>query len=239
MRDDPGLYSYVLEEDGCLKLYFDPRGVQSVMWRDDPNALALDYTRTMMASLLLQPAPRDVLVVGLGGGSLSKFCYRHLPEARITSLEIDAGILARRRQFCIPPDDARFRVIHADAAEYLQGEEDIADILLLDGYDADGLPPALTSESFYRLCRQALRPGGVLAANLWHDSAQLGPCLRRLGAGFGREVKRVLADDGDNDVAFALRDGDWPGAACLAARCEEWQARVGLDFSVAARVLAA
>ena len=49
---------------------------------DEPDALVTAYTRKMMAFLLFNPAPKRIAMVGLGGGSLAKFCYRNLPKPR-------------------------------------------------------------------------------------------------------------------------------------------------------------
>jgi len=73
---------------------------------DDPDALCLAYTRKMMAFLLFNSGPRRMLQLGLGGGSLAKFCYRHLPDALITVLEIDSHVLALREEFRVPLDDS-------------------------------------------------------------------------------------------------------------------------------------
>ncbi|MDB5973798.1 MAG: transferase spermidine synthase, partial [Nevskia sp.] len=126
-------------------LEFIPGNVQSVMRLSRPSALLLDYTRAMMCFALFVPRPRHILMVGLGGGSLAKFCYRHFPQARITVVELRADVIALREQFCVPPDDGRFQVVHGDAAAYLAGAPDSVDVLVVDGFDESGLPPALGS----------------------------------------------------------------------------------------------
>src|SRR5689334_22221343 len=65
---------YIIEEDGERRLHFSRASVQSVMSLQDPNALLAAYTRKMMAFLLYNPEPAHILMVGLGGGSLTKFC---------------------------------------------------------------------------------------------------------------------------------------------------------------------
>src|SRR5258708_38074937 len=66
-------------------LHFDLDTVQSAMRLDDPEKLSLRYTRKMMAFLLFNRAPARILLLGLGGGSLAKFCYRRLPRAALTA----------------------------------------------------------------------------------------------------------------------------------------------------------
>lgn len=39
--------------------------------------------------LLMVQKPAHLLMIGLGGGSLTKFCHHHLPETRITVVDIN------------------------------------------------------------------------------------------------------------------------------------------------------
>ena len=75
---------YILETSSHRCLYFTPSNVQSVMSLHEPDALITAYTRKMMAFLLFNPAPKRITMVGLGGGSLAKFCHRNLQQAQIT-----------------------------------------------------------------------------------------------------------------------------------------------------------
>jgi hypothetical protein len=81
---------FVYADERTVALHFDISAIQSRMRRDDPYRLDLDYTRAMMGFLLFRPDPRSILAIGLGGGSLPKYCYRHLPSADITVVEIRA-----------------------------------------------------------------------------------------------------------------------------------------------------
>ena len=106
---------------------------------DEPDALIAAYTRKMMAFLLFNPAPKRITMVGLGGGSLAKFCYRNLPEAQITVVEIDARVVALRDEFCIPADDERLRIVCEDGAHYISQRSDPIDVLLVDAFDPIGV----------------------------------------------------------------------------------------------------
>jgi spermidine synthase len=186
-------------------LEFAPGDVQSEMRLSKPGALMLAYSRAMMCFALFVPRPRHILMVGLGGGSLAKFCYRHFPHARITVVELRADVIALREQFCVPPDDARFTVVHADAAGYLAGAADSVDVLVVDGFDAAGLPPALGSSRFYADCRRALRHGGVLVANIFSYDPHYPAMLGRLRLMFGGQVCWLDKVAGNNRILFAVK----------------------------------
>ena len=71
----------ILDTSSERCLYFTQANLQSVMSLDEPDALIAAYTRKMMAFLLFNPAPKRITMIGLGGGSLAKFCYRNLPRS--------------------------------------------------------------------------------------------------------------------------------------------------------------
>lgn len=223
-------------------LEFSPGDIQSEMLLSRPDALVLEYARAMMCFVLFVPQPRHILMVGLGGGSLAKFCHRHLPHTRITVLEIRADVIALREQFHIPPDDARLRIVHADAADYIAAAPASADVILVDGFDAAGMPAGLGSAAFYASCRRALRDGGVLVANLLSYDPQYAVLRARIGSAFGGRVCQFEGIAGNNHILFALRvparpapGSAWEQAALRHARLAR---RRGLGWAPLNRLLA-
>lgn len=186
-------------------LEFSPGAVQSEMRLSRPWALSLAYCRAMMCFVLFVPRPRHIVMVGLGGGSLAKFCHRAFPAARITVIELRADVIALRGQFAVPPDDARFTVVHADAVTWLATHPDCADVLVVDGFDTAGMPPALASATFYADCRRALTAGGVLVANLFDYDPAWQTTLARLDRTFDRHVCWLDGIAGSNHIVFALQ----------------------------------
>jgi spermidine synthase len=223
----------VLKTLWTVELSFGPGTGQSRMLRWFPDRLLIDYTRTMLAALLHVPAPRDIGIVGLGGGSQLKFLHRHLPEARIEVFEIDPAVIALRREFRIPNDGPRLKVVEADAARALDERVAAYDLLLIDGYDAGGLPAALSTAGFYRRCRASLRPGGALALNLYDTDSALH--LRHLAAAFAPEPLTVLDEPcHDNRVVFGFVPGGTPAPSAL-SRAGRRQLRAALARLAAVR----
>ena len=187
------------------------RGVsQSQMVTGDPHKLLIDYTRTMLGALVFVPAPRLVGMLGLGGGSQAKYCYRHLQQARIEVVENNPHVVALRRRFRIPDDDARFQVYLDEGARFLHERPGRYDLLLVDGYDETGIPAALSTQAFYDDCRACLAPRGALAINLY--CAEPAAHVTKLQLAFG-EARVLVIDEPrqSNRVAFAWI-GDTPQA---------------------------
>lgn len=229
---DVSWHPYIVEDDEFRTLQFAEWDIQSRMRKSAPDELVLSYTQAMVAFMLFVEAPEQVLIAGLGGGSLSKFCHRHLPRAHVTTVEISEEVIDLRNQFCIPADDDRFRVVHADMATYLQGRRQVADVILLDGYDADGVPSAISDQSFYTLCSDALTARGMLVANVnlgaIKSSMKTRRTLQRL---LGRAIT-IRSAAGHNDIVLAFRDVEIPAVAVLKTRAKALREQTGVDFPV-------
>jgi len=222
---------FVIEEEGLRSLYFTRAFIQSEMRLADPFALEFAYTRKMMGFLFFLDAPREILMLGLGGGSFVRYCRRHLPAARITAVEIDPDVIAFRDQFLLPPDDTHFRVVRADAASHVARCEARPDVVLIDAFDRDGVAPSLCTREFYEDVRAALAARGVMAANLVGPKAERLAHLAMIRQVFeGNVILLPIADDG-NYVAFAFRDPAFePRWRWMASQAKAMRARYGLDF---------
>jgi spermidine synthase len=215
-------------------LHFSISEIQSRMSLQDPYALDLEYTRTIMGFLLFHPDPRRVVMVGLGGGSLAKFCHRYLPSAHIDVVEINPHVIALRDDFQVPADDERFRVIPGDGARYVREGDTPCDVLIVDGFDSDGLPGPLCSQRFYDDACAMLEPQGVLVANLHDDHAHHTLHLERIRRSFGGSVLVVRQEDSTNRIVFACK-----GDALDRPRAGMARVPQGLDKAGAPQLMAA
>src|SRR6478735_5681143 len=163
---------FVKKDGAQLTLQFSPASIQSQLCIDEPQRLLLGYTRTLLGFLLFVPTPRHITMIGLGGGSLPKYCYNALPDAKIDVVEINAEVIALRDTFMVPPDDERFTVHCADGAAYISKKTGTEDVIIVDGFDVGGQAPTLCTEVFYQHCYQALAINGVMAVNLSENSNQ-------------------------------------------------------------------
>lgn len=196
----------ISERNGVRYLHLGGPAVQSAMRIKDPYALELEYTRAMLAFLLFQSEPRDIALIGLGGGSLAKYIHRHLPGSRLTALEINAEVVAAARSyFLLPQDDERLSVLTGDGAAFVRAHPDSQDVLLVDGYDAKRIVEDLASPEFYRACKVLLRPGGVAVFNLWGSDEYFPRYFDRLSRVFGEHVLQLPAEKKGNIVVFAFR----------------------------------
>ncbi|OZB53502.1 MAG: transferase [Stenotrophomonas sp. 14-69-23] len=206
-----------------VELQFQGDVTQTRMSRWFPQRLHVGYTRTMLAALWLHPAPRRIGIIGLGGGAQAKFCHRHLPQAGIEVAENNAEVIALRDAFRIPADDARLHVACVDGARWLRGQRGRFDLLLLDAYDAQGIPAALSTQAFYDDCRAALGADGVMASNLYDTDTRAH--LTRLRRSFDGRVLKLDEPGMSNKVAIAWNGAPHPAPVDAALAALPWAAR--------------
>jgi spermidine synthase len=196
---------YIMENAIVRQLHFTQAATQSAMLIDDPYALIVDYARKMMSFLLFNADPKYILMIGLGGGSLAKFCYRHLPQAKITVVEINGEVIAMRDKFFVPQNDDRFSVVHDDGANFIERLEESVDVMLVDAFDADGIAPSLADSNFFPRAAKQLTPKGIFVMNLLGEGGGYVENIRAIRTAFKRNILLVPVMSGENVLLFAFK----------------------------------
>lgn len=193
---------YIVESNKFKALYFDSESTQSLMDMQAPIRLVVSYTETMMGFLLFHTDPRKIAMIGLGGGSLAKYCHHHLPAASILVLENNSKVIALKDKFHVPQNTAEFQVLEADGAAYLRNTEEQFDVLLVDGYTKLGQAAQLCSEDFYASCLACLKPHGILVINFSGAAGLNQVYQERIDRVFDYPSVLVVEDDRMNQILF-------------------------------------
>jgi spermidine synthase len=155
----------VTDDNGVRLLKFE-RNQQSSMHLDDPFESDIEYVAYFHIALAIQPAATRTLVMGLGGGSVVKRMWRDYPEMSIDAVEIDPEVADVAYELFEMPRDERIRVTVADGRDFLFDSAETYDIVLVDAFDDDHVPPHLLTEEFLREIRDHLAENGVVGFNL-------------------------------------------------------------------------
>jgi spermidine synthase len=236
-RDKTYSKPFVVDDGDTRRLHFDLRYVQSAMTIKDPDTLLFAYTQSMMAFLMFAPSPKHVVVIGLGGGSLTRYCYRHLPRARVTTIEIDEHVIALCEMFDLPPPGRRNLLLRADAVDYFATTDDVADVVLVDACDAQGIAPAFCKPAFYRDLRARLSQRGMIVVNLIGLEDRAAQMQRVVSRAFdGRCIS--LKVKGGNQLLFAFNDEDFASDwGAIKLRAERLESQTEIEFVSLARRL--
>jgi spermidine synthase len=159
--------------------------------------------------LMFDRHPANIAMIGLGGGSMLKFCYRHLTQARLTVVEINPHVIALRHEFEVPDDEERIEVICADGADFVRdaawGTARRYDVLLVDGFDSQGQASSLGTQRFYNDCFNVLSPEGVMVVNLHHDHPDHPVFTGRIQRAFDGNLIEVASKEKSNSIVFARK----------------------------------
>jgi len=224
----------ISEEAGVRFLHFGSSWIQGAMRIARPFALELDYTREMMTPLLLHDEdwPRKVLQIGLGAASITKFLYRHRPQAKLTVIEIDPRVEAAARQFFKLPDDPeRIDIRHGDGADFVVKTKQRYDLILVDGFDADARTGRLDTLPFYLDCRARLADDGVLCVNLLSRRKDFAKSVARLEEAFeGRAIAFSSCDSGNAIALGTIAVSPAPTFVELKAAAKALKQETGLNL---------
>jgi len=178
IHSERSLYREVLVyEDGPVRCMCFTRncriGRQTCMNMQAPNRFVMNYTKMMMASLFMNPRPRSILIIGLGGGTLPRALSQVLPGATIDVVEIDPAVVKVAERFFAFHTSDKVRVETADGRVFVkraQREQRQYDLVMLDAFDHEYIPEHLLTREFLEEVSSLLSPQGVLAANTFSSS---------------------------------------------------------------------
>ncbi len=222
----------VSEADGVRALHLGNDTIQSAMRINAPYALELNYSRGMMCFFLFANNIKNVLVIGLGGGSVPKYIYQHVPEITTTVVEINPQIIRiARSHFQVPDDDDRFEVIEGDGVIYLQENPASAQVLMIDAFDSNGIPADMCTQDFFDSCAESLVADGMMVINIWGSDRNFDVYLQRMEQSFNQRVLIMPTGRPGNIVVFcfkrAPKDLRW---ASLRERAKVLEAQHKIEF---------
>lgn len=196
----------VSETDGVRSLHLGSVTIQSAMRIRDPFALELTYTRGMMCFLLFNANLKQVVAIGLGGGSIAKYIHAYCPALVSKIVEINPRIIqVARSQFYLPENDQHLEVIEGDGLQYLADNNDAADVLMIDAFDSNGIPPDFCSQDFFDQCANTLKSDGILTINLWGSDKKFDVYLQRIEQSFNGMVLILPTGKPGNIAVFGFK----------------------------------
>jgi spermidine synthase len=197
----------VTEVDGVRQLHLGSKTVQSGMLVKSPLVLVFNYSRAIMYFLLFSEHIKSVLTVGLGGASVTKYIHAYCPEITQTVVEINPQVIAvAHSHFFLPDTDERLEVIQADGIVYMAENPGSHDCLIIDGFDADGIPDGFCTPDFFDKCFNVLHDNGVFVINLWGSDKNFDIYLQRIEQIFLNRVLVLPTGKPGNIIVFGFKD---------------------------------
>jgi spermidine synthase len=216
---------YVTKRRSELTMSFQLKGwdyTESVTDLRDPDALVLRYSQVMTIATIYPGEVKKVLMLGLGGGSISTYLGRFMPDVAIDTVEIDRRVIEVAKQYFGLRETERVRYLDSDGRVFLNRNRGLYDLILLDAYRGGFVPFHLLTKEFYTLVKQRLTPGGAVASNV-HDGTKLyHSTVKTLGEVF---PTLDLYPTGAGEVIAIATMTDAPDKDTLASRAAALQER--------------
>ncbi len=165
----------VIDNHNERSLYFDGSILQSRMSLKAPHELILYYPRYMASALLAQPLPRNVLLIGIGAGSIIHFLAHHFPNCCIDAVDNSSKIIEIAKSFFLLKESEYIKTHCQDGYEFLAEKTDqkFYDIIFIDAFDERGMARKIYSKEFLKLCKNVLSPSGLISCNLWSGNEKI------------------------------------------------------------------
>jgi predicted membrane-bound spermidine synthase len=174
-------YVQVVERgDGSRVLKLNEGVAVHSLWRPDTVLTGGEWDMFLMVPPLLDRPVRRMCVIGNAGGTIARAYGVLYPDVEIDGVEIDPKVTEAGRRFMGLGENLRLHVVTADGRPFLQTTNERYDLIVIDAYRQPYIPFYLATREFFRLARERLVPGGVLALNV----AQV-PGDDRLGEAIG------------------------------------------------------
>lgn len=201
-----------------LTMSFQLKGydyTESIANLADPDDLPVRYTQIMTVGMLYPPQLKRVLMIGLGGGSISGYLGRFMPDVTIDTVEVDPGVVTTAKNYFGMIATPRVRYHEGDGRVFLNRNKESYDLILVDAFHGGYVPFHLLTKEFYALVKQRLSPGGAAAFNV-HDGTKLYastlmtlravfPGVHLFSSGTGEMITVVTAEASPNEATLAER----------------------------------
>jgi spermidine synthase len=162
------LYQYiqVVQRDGARYLYLNEGVAVHSVWRPRTVLTGGVWDTFLTVPPLVGRPVERVAMLGNAGGTVARAFGVYYPWARIDGVELDPAVTEVGRRYFGLDDNPRLVVHDEDARPFLRRTEARYDVILVDAYRPPYVPFYLATTEFFRLVRERLQPGGVVAMNV-------------------------------------------------------------------------
>lgn len=140
--------------------------------------------------LSIQPF-NNILVLGLGGGTVAKLLRKKYPEAKITGIDIDPVIIELGKKY-LGLDGVDVKIEVCDALGFLTNRQSLItnrfDLVIVDLYNGDKFPEKFEMEYFSKLVKSYLTNNGISIFNRLYYGEK-----RPQSVKFGNKLQKVFS----------------------------------------------
>lgn len=195
LHEETSFYQYIQvveRPDGRRLLHLNEGVAVHSVWRPDSVLTGGVWDAFLAAPPLLGRPLERVAILGNAAGTTARALGVYYPEADVDGVELDPAVSRVGRRYFGMDEIRRLTVHDADARPFLRSTDERYDLIVVDAYHQPYVPFYLATREFFRLVRERLRPGGIVALNVASvpDDERL---VRAIGRTLAAELPLVLA----------------------------------------------
>ncbi len=156
----------VVQYGSTRYLYLNEGFAVHSMWQPNTVLTGGEWDMFLTVPPLLDRPVKKIAILGNAGGTTARAFGVFYPDAQIDGVEIDPAVTAVARRYFGLGDNPRLTVITADARPFLLTTKERYDLIFIDAYRQPYVPFYLATAEFFKLCRERLNPGGIVALNV-------------------------------------------------------------------------
>jgi spermidine synthase len=169
LHEEDSLYQFIQvveRPDGKRVLHLNEGVAVHSVWRPDTVLTGGVWDAFLAVPALLDRPLRSVAILGNAAGTTARALGVFYPQARVDGVELDPAVSRVGREYFGLDDNPRLTVHDADARPFLRRTDARYDLIVVDAYHQPYVPFYLATREFFRLARDRLAPGGILALNV-------------------------------------------------------------------------
>ena len=164
--ESPYQFVQVAERDGARRLYLNEGIAVHSIWRPSTVLTGGVWDAFLAVPAYLPERPRRVAILGNAGGTVARAYGVFWPDAEIDGVEIDPAVSDAGRRFLGLSDNPRLTCTMRTRGPFLRRTDARYDLIVVDAYHQPYVPFYLATREFFRLVRERLAPGGIVALNV-------------------------------------------------------------------------
>jgi spermidine synthase len=133
---------------------------------------------------------KEILILGLGGGSVAKVLRGRFKKARITGVEIDPLMVNFGKKY-LGLDNSKVKIEVEDAKKWLLENKKKFDLIIVDIYQGKTYPPFFESDLFLKFLKSHLVVGGIVVFNRLYSSDLT---VRKSAVKFGDKLEKEFKE---------------------------------------------
>lgn len=197
--------------------------VQSIINLARPNLVKFDYLQFQLSSLFLKESPKDILLIGLGGGTIARAINNILPDSSLNIVEINPVIPLLAKKFFAFEPNKNTEIFVTDGYLFAQDAPSHKyDLILLDVFDKDYIPKEFLTPQFVQNIKRILKPQGVVAVNTFTDSKTYEAETKLYSDAFGDVINLSNKDEGGGNRVMLAMNGKLPSLSAIKMRAAKW-----------------